>query len=484
MSETSVSHPSTKGETLFDKVWKRHVVYQRDDGYTLLYIDRHYLGDDLPRETFDTLARRGLAVRRPEATYAMADHYAATRGHGIDDIVDDERRSLVKHLVRFTHTQGIPMFALDDARHGIVHVVGPEQGLTLPGMTVVCGDSHTSTHGAFGAFGFGIGSSEVSHVLATQTLWQKRPRTLLARIDGALAPAVTAKDAVLALIGRIGAAGATGHVIEYQGSVVRELSMEGRMTLCNMSIEAGARAGMIAPDERTFAYLQGRAHAPESHAWTRALADWKTLRSDEDAEFDRYVRFDASGVAPMVTWGTSPADAVAIDGISADPSQETDPLRRARLEHALAYMGIDAAQKVAGLPIDRVFIGSCTNGRIEDLRLAASVLAGHHVRVPTMVVPGSRAVRLAAQREGLDRVFMAAGADWREPGCSMCLAINGDEGRPGERVASTSNRNFVGRQGRGVRTHLMNPGMAAAAAVTGCLVDYREMLRDARIDRH
>ncbi|AQH03098.1 3-isopropylmalate dehydratase large subunit [Burkholderia sp. KK1] len=471
-----MSSNALAARTLFDKLWDRHVVHARDDGHTLLYIDRHYVGDDLPRDTFDTLARKGLRVRRPDATFAMADHYASSRGRSIADVVDADRRELVEKLIHFTRAEGVPMFALDDARHGIVHVTGPEHGLTLPGMTVVCGDSHTSTHGALGAFGFGIGASEVSHVLATQTLWQKRPKTMRMRIDGKRAFGVTAKDVALAMIARIGVAGGAGHVIEYAGEAVAAMSMEARMTLCNLSIEAGARAGMIAPDETTFAYLRGREYAPKGAAWDAALATWRALASDAAARFDREAELDASRVAPMVTWGTNPAQSAPIDGRIA--AGDFGP----RVQQALDYMGIEAGAPLEGVPVDRVFIGSCTNGRIEDLRAAAAVLEGRRVRVPTLIVPGSRAVQSAAVAEGLDRVFARAGAEWGEPGCSMCLAINGDEGRPGERIASTTNRNFVGRQGRGVRTHLMSPGMAAGAAVAGRLIDYRELLRDATAD--
>jgi 3-isopropylmalate/(R)-2-methylmalate dehydratase large subunit len=477
-----VNSVTSSARTLFDKLWDRHVVHERDDGNTLIYIDRHYLGDDLPRDTFDSLARKGLRVRRPDATFAMADHYASSHGRSIADVVDGERRELVEKLVHFTREQRIPMFALDDARHGIVHVSGPEQGLTLPGMTVVCGDSHTSTHGALGAFGFGIGATEVSHVLATQTLWQKRPATMRARITGVLGFGVTAKDLALAMIAQIGVAGGAGHVIEYAGDTIDALSVEARMTLCNLSIEAGARAGMIAPDEKTFAYLRGRPFAPQGAAWDAALGQWRTLFSERGARFDREVQLDAARVAPMVTWGTSPSQSAPIDGRVSDLREHGDAAQRARMRDALDYMGLSAAQPLEGLPVDRVFIGSCTNGRLEDLRAAAAILDGRRVRVPTMIVPGSRAVQTAAASEGLDRVFIAAGAEWREPGCSMCLAINGDEGRPGERIASTTNRNFVGRQGRGVRTHLMSPGMAAAAAVAGRLIDYRELLRNATAD--
>ncbi|WP_338119583.1 3-isopropylmalate dehydratase large subunit [Paraburkholderia flava] len=471
-------HPSSARRTLLDKLWESHVVVERDDGHTLLYIDRHYVGDDLPRDTFDVLARKGLRVRRPDATFAMADHYASTYGRSVADVVDDARREMVQRLVHFTRDQHVSLFPLDDPRHGIIHVTGPELGLTLPGMTVVCGDSHTSTHGALGAFAFGIGSSEASHVLATQTLWQKRPLAMQAQLTGTLPLGVTAKDLILALIAQIGVAGGAGHVIEYVGSAIDALSVEARMTLCNMSIEAGARAGLIAPDERTFAYLHGRPYAPQGTAWDDALLRWRELRSDDGAHFARRVALDASRVAPMVTWGTNPAQSAGIDGHVSSIDEAQDAAQRARFAAAMNYMGVTPGQQMAGLSVDRVFIGSCTNGRIEDLRAAAAMLVGRRVRVPTLIVPGSRTVQTAAIAEGLDRVFVEAGAEWREPGCSMCLAINGDEGRPGERIASTTNRNFVGRQGRGVRTHLMSPGMAAAAAVAGCLTDYRELLRD------
>lgn len=471
-----MSSSSTSGQTLFDKLWDRHVVHARDDGQTLIYVDRHYVGDDLPREVFAGLARRGLRVRRPDATFAMADHYASTHGRTLGNIVDAERRELVEDLIQFTRKHGVTMFGLDDPRHGIVHVTGPEQGLTLPGMTVVCGDSHTSTHGALGAFGFGIGASEVAHVLATQTLWQRRPETMRARFDGEVPDGVTAKDIALAMIHRIGVAGGVGHVIEYTGSAIDRMSIEARMTLCNLSIEAGARAGLIAPDDTTLAYLQGRPFAPQGTEWDTAAAAWRRLRTDSDARFSREIDVDVSRIAPMVSWGTNPAQSTSIGGAVVDPADIADTALRTRTLAALDYMGLRPAQRLEGIAIDRVFIGSCTNGRLEDLRAAAAVLEGRRVRVPTLIVPGSRAVQTAAVSEGLDRVFVAAGAEWREPGCSMCLAINGDEGRAGERIASTTNRNFVGRQGRGVRTHLMSPGMAAGAAVAGCLVDYRSLL--------
>ncbi len=458
--------------TIFDKIWDSHKVVERPDGQTLLYIDRHYMGDDLPLDTYGVLRRKNLRVRRPDLTFAMPDHYAPTRGRRLADVVDDERRFMIGELGRFTAEQGIGLFPLDDPRQGIVHVVGPEQGLSLPGMTIVCGDSHTSTHGAFGALGFGIGATEVAHVLATQTLWQRRPRTMRVTLDGMAGPGVTAKDLILALIAAIGVAGAAGHVIEYAGTAVRALTMEGRMTLCNMSIEAGARAGMIAPDDVTFDYLRGRPYAPAD--WNAAVAAWSRLATDAGATFDREVTLDARTIAPMVSWGTSPEDSAPISGRVPDPAAEGDPRRRDRLTKGLAYMDLAPGTRLAGIGIDRVFIGSCTNGRLEDLRAAAAVLRGRRAAVPTMVVPGSTPVRRAAEAEGLDRIFTEAGCDWRESGCSMCLAINGDEGAAGERVASTTNRNFVGRQGRGVRTHLMSPAMAAAAAAAGRLVDVRE----------
>jgi 3-isopropylmalate/(R)-2-methylmalate dehydratase large subunit len=466
-------------QTLFQKLWRAHVVFQREDGQALLYIDRHYVGDDLPIDTFRSLGRRHIPIRRPETIVASPDHYAPTAGASMADVVDDQRRAMIAELRMQTQAAGITHFGLGDARQGIVHVVGPEQGLTLPGMTVVCGDSHTATHGALGCFALGIGASEVAHVLATQTLWQREPATMRVRLDGTLPFGVTAKDLIMAVIRRIGSAGATGHVIEYQGEAVGALSMEGRMTLCNMSIEAGARAGLVAPDAKTLAYLQGRPYAPIGREWDEMAQRCQDLRSDADARFDREVAMDVSALAPMVSWGTSPAQAVmvgeripaAVDTDSGDP--------RTRFLDALRYMDLPAGGDVMGVAVDRVFIGSCTNGRIEDLRLAARIVQGRRAKVPTLVVPGSGQVRLQAETEGLDRIFRDAGMQWGQPGCSMCLAINGDAGRPGDRCVSTTNRNFVGRQGRGVRTHLVNPGMAAAAAVHGRIVDYRDDLANA-----
>jgi 3-isopropylmalate/(R)-2-methylmalate dehydratase large subunit len=413
-------------------------------------------------------------VRHPERSVATADHYVPT-APGTAAATDPELRALVDDLARHTAEAGIAHLGMGDPRQGIVHVIGPEQGLTLPGITLVCGDSHTATHGALGALAFGIGSSEVEHVLATQCLWQRKPAVMRVRVDGPRPFGVTAKDVILAVIARIGAAGGTGHAIEYAGSTLAAMSMEERMTVCNMSIEAGARAGMIAPDETTYAYLEGRPHAPRGDLWGRALAFWKTLPSDADAVFDREAGLDARDIAPMVTWGTSPQDALPVTERIPDPAAAGDAVRRASMERALRYMGLTPGTPLVGVPVDRVFIGSCTNSRLEDLRAAAAVARGRRAVVPAMVVPGSGLIKRAAEAEGLDRVFTAAGFEWREPGCSMCVGMNGDLGRAGERCASTSNRNFEGRQGQGVRTHLMSPAMAAAAAVTGRLADVRTL---------
>jgi 3-isopropylmalate/(R)-2-methylmalate dehydratase large subunit len=473
----TVSIALTMGQTLFDKVWRRHVVQERDDGRTLLYVDRHLLQDG-SAPAFAMLRRRGLAPRAPERAFATPDHYIPTHSRSLADVRDPEAAAMARALADDTARGGIPMFGVDDARQGIVHVVAPEQGLSQPGMLIVCGDSHTSTHGAVGALAFGIGASEVAHVLATQTLWQRRPKTLRITVDGDLGAGVGAKDVILAIIATIGAAGAAGYAIEYAGPTVRRLSMEGRFTLCNMSIEAGARAGMIAPDETTFAYLEGKPFAPQGAAWDRAVEDWRRLRSDEDGTFEREVALDAARLEPMVTWGNSPEDALPISGRVPDPERAPDEDRRASMRRSLAYMGLAPDTLLADVAIDRVFIGSCTNARIEDLRSAAKVVAGRHVAsgVRAWVVPGSGLVKAQAEREGLDRVFLDAGFEWRFAGCSMCLGTNGDRVAPGERCASTSNRNFVGRQGPGSRTHLMSPAMAAAAAVTGRLTDVRAML--------
>jgi len=465
--------------TLFEKIWTAHTVLARPDGHCLLYVDRHLIHDG-SRPAFEALRRRGLPVRCPERTTGTADHYVPTTVDGADDIVDNEKRAMVDSLAANAAAAGITTFNAGDPRQGIVHVIGPEQGLSLPGSLLVCGDSHTSTHGALGALAFGIGMTEVSHVLATQTIWQQRPGTMRIAVDGALGAGVTAKDIILAIIAAIGTAGAVGHVIEYAGSAIRGLSIEGRLTLCNMSIEAGARAGMIAPDETTFDYLHGRPHAPSGRAWDEALVTWRRLPSGQGAVFDREVALDAAAIAPMVTWGTSPEDASPITARVPDPAMVSDPERRDGMIRALDYMGLHPGTALDQVTVDRVFIGSCTNGRISDLRAAAAVAHGRRVAagVEAWVVPGSTPVRLQAEAEGLDLVFIRAGFQWRGAGCSMCLGTNGEIGRPGQRVASTSNRNFVGRQGRGVRTHLMSPAMAAAAAVTGRLSDVRRLLAD------
>jgi 3-isopropylmalate/(R)-2-methylmalate dehydratase large subunit len=463
-------------QTLFEKVWTPHRVIERPDGQTLLYVDCHLVHDG-SAAAFARLRERGLKLRAPGRTFATPDHYVLTNTRNIAEIPDPERRAMVEQLVRNTAESGVKMFGLDDPSQGIVHIVGPAEGLTQPGGLIVCGDSHTSTHGAVGALAFGIGSSEVSHVLATQTLWQRKPRTLRINVEGTLGAGMTAKDIILAIIGHIGAAGATGHVIEYAGSAIRALSMEGRLTLCNMSIEAGGRAGMVAPDDTTFEYLHGRTYAPKGAAWDAAVARWRRLPTDPGASFDREVTLDASAIEPMVTWGTSPENALPISGIVPDPAGEADAERRDGMQRALDYMGLTPGTRLSDVPVDRVFIGSCTNSRIEDLRAAASVAQGRKVAVGVVawVVPGSGLIKRQAEAEGLDRVFTDAGFEWRQAGCSMCLGTNGEIVAPGERCASTSNRNFVGRQGPGARTHLMSPAMAAAAAVTGRLTDVRQL---------
>jgi len=462
--------------TLFDKIWDSHLVDQQPDGTCLLYIDRHLVHEVTSPQAFEGLRLSGRTVRRPDATLATADHNVPTtdRSHGIEE---PESRFQVETLERNVKQFGIPYFGMDDVRQGIVHIIGPEQGMTQPGMTIVCGDSHTATHGAFGALAFGIGTSEVEHVLATQTLIQRRAKNMLVSVDGDLPFGITAKDLILGIIGHIGTAGGTGHVIEYAGSAIKKLSMEGRMTVCNMSIEGGARAGLVAPDEATFAYLKGRPMAPKGAAWEQALAFWKTLPSDPGAHYDTVVKLDAAKIAPQVTWGTSPQDVLPITGIVPNPADEKDALKREAMERSLVYMGLKAGTPLKEVTIQRAFIGSCTNGRIEDMRAAAAVAKGRKVAagVNALVVPGSGLVKEQAEEEGLDQIFIAAGFEWREPGCSMCLAMNADKLEPGERCASTSNRNFEGRQGRGGRTHLMSPAMAAAAAVTGKLADVREL---------
>ena len=464
-----------KPRTLFDKIWENHIVDRQDDGTCVLYVDRHLVHEVTSPQAFEGLRATGRKVRRPDATIAVADHNVPTtdRSKGIED---EESRIQVETLESNVREFGVPYYGMNDIRQGIVHIIGPEQGLTLPGMTIVCGDSHTSTHGAFGALAFGIGTSEVEHVLATQTLIQQPAKNMRVLIDGTPASGVTAKDMVLHIIGTIGTAGGTGHVIEYAGKAIRDLSMEGRMTVCNMSIEGGARAGIIAPDETTFRYLQGRPHSPKGGAWELAVAQWRRLPSDRGAQYDREVNILASDIAPSVTWGTSPQDVLPITGEIPDPANAPDENRREAWARALAYMDLRPGTKLVDVKIDRVFIGSCTNGRIEDLRAAAEIARGRHVaeHVGAMVVPGSGLVKEQAEREGLDRIFVEAGFEWREPGCSMCLAMNADRLEPGERCASTSNRNFEGRQGRGGRTHLVSPAMAAAAAIRGTLADVRD----------
>jgi 3-isopropylmalate/(R)-2-methylmalate dehydratase large subunit len=466
-----------EARTLFDKIWDSHVVDQQEDGTCLLYIDRHLVHEVTSPQAFEGLRQAGRKVRRPDATLAVPDHNVPTtdRSKGIEE---PESRLQVETLQQNCREFGIELFDVEDIRQGIVHIIGPEQGFTLPGNTIVCGDSHTSTHGAFGALAFGIGTSEVEHVLATQTLLQKRPRNMRVSVQGALPFGVTAKDVILAIIGQIGTAGGTGHVIEYAGEVVRALSMSGRMTICNMSIEAGARAGLIAPDETTFAYLRGRPMAPKAGAFEQAVAHWQTLPSDQGARYDKEATLDAAAIEPQVTWGTSPQDVQPISGKVPDPAREKDPGRRAHMERALRYMGLEPNTPMAEIRVDKVFFGSCTNARIEDLRAAAEVVRGKRVagNVEAMVVPGSGLIKHQAEEEGLDRIFLDAGFEWREAGCSMCLGMNPDQLKPGERCASTSNRNFEGRQGKGGRTHLVSPPMAAAAAITGKLTDVRKLV--------
>jgi 3-isopropylmalate/(R)-2-methylmalate dehydratase large subunit len=464
-------------KTLYDKLWESHIVHQDDDGTTLLYIDRHLLHEVTSPQAFDGLK---LAKRQPwriSSNLVVADHNVPTTDRA-SGILDPVSRLQVETLDANAKTFGLTYFNMNDKRQGIVHVIGPEQGATLPGMTVVCGDSHTSTHGAFGALAHGIGTSEVEHVLATQTLLAKKSKAMLVQIDGALPFGVTAKDLVLAVIGKIGTAGGTGYAIEFAGSTIRSLSMEGRMTICNMAIEAGARAGMIAVDETTINYVQGRPFAPSGPHWPRAVEYWRTLHSDVGARFDLVVTLNAQDVKPQVTWGTSPEMVLAVDGRVPDPDQEKDSTRRDAMEKALAYMGLQPNTAIEDIRIDKVFIGSCTNSRIEDLRAAANVVRGKfrasNVKL-AMVVPGSGLVKQQAEREGLDVIFRAAGFEWREPGCSMCLAMNADRLEPGERCASTSNRNFEGRQGQGGRTHLVSPAMAAAAGIAGHFVDVRRL---------
>ena len=464
-------------KTLFDKIWDSHLVNQSDDGSALIYIDRHLVHEVTSPQAFEGLRDAGRVVKDTSRTLAVADHNVPTTDRS-SGIADAESRIQVETLEANAAEFGVPYFAMDDIRQGIVHVIGPEQGFTQPGMTIVCGDSHTATHGAFGALAFGIGTSEVEHVLATQTLIQQPAKNMRITVEGAVGPLVTAKDIVLAIIGEIGTAGGTGHVIEFAGDAITALSMEGRMTVCNMVIEAGARAGMIAPDEKTFAYLADRPMSPKGEMMEKAIAWWKTLPSDEGATYDKEVVLKASDIVPTVTWGTSPEDALAIDGSVPNPADISDAATKAKVERAIEYMGLQAGQKLTDIKVDTVFIGSCTNSRIEDLRAAASIADGRNVKdgMRAMVVPGSGLVKEQAEAEGLDQIFINAGFEWREPGCSMCLAMNADKLAEGERCASTSNRNFEGRQGRGGRTHLVSPQMAVAAAVTGYLTDVRELV--------
>lgn len=465
-------------QTLFDKIWQSHLVDRQEDGTCLIYVDRHLTHEVTSPQAFEGLRAEGRSVRRPDLTLAVADHNVPTENRA-GGIADEESRIQVETLENNCRDFGIEYLGMDDIRQGIVHIIGPEQGFTLPGMTIVCGDSHTSTHGAFGALAFGIGTSEVEHVLATQTIIQNPADNMRISVDGDLPLGVTAKDLILAVIGQIGVAGGTGHVIEYAGKAFRDMSMAGRMTVCNMSIEAGARAGLIAPDETTYAYLKGRPMAPKGTAWDQAVEFWRTLPSDDDANYDKEAHLDASDVVPQVTWGTSPENVAPITGSVPDPADAPDAGRRQSIERSLDYMGLTAGTKLTDIEIDKVFIGSCTNGRMEDLRAVAEVAEGRKVAdgVYAMIVPGSGLIKQEAESEGLDKIFREAGFDWREPGCSMCLAMNADRLEPGERCASTSNRNFEGRQGRGGRTHLVSPAMAAAAAVTGHLVDIRELIR-------
>ncbi len=459
--------------TIVDKIWQQHVILEREDGDCLLWVDRHYVHEG-SNHGFGQVAARGAPLARMDLTFGIADHYVPTRpasGAGNPEI-----RNMIELLSANTRRHGVSLFGMGDARQGIVHVAMPEQGLTLPGLLIVCGDSHTSTHGALGAYAFGIGASEVAHVLMTQTIWQKRPKRMLVRVDGRLGAAINAKDLALSIIAKIGTAGATGHAIEYAGNAIRALSIEGRLTLCNLSIEAGSRLGLVAPDEKTIDYLRGRPFAPGGELFDRAAGHWLKLASDTDAAFDREVLIDASEVTPSATWGVSPEQALPIGARIPDPATETDDNRAQAIRAALDYMDLKPGMSMSEIPIDRIFIGSCTNSRIEDLRAAAAVLAGRRAVIPGLVSPGSSQIKQRAEEEGLHRIFLDAGLEWGASGCSMCVGMNGDMVAPGERCASTSNRNFKGRQGPGARTHLVSPAMAAAAALTGHLTDVRPLL--------
>jgi len=463
-------------KTLYDKIWENHLVHRQEDGTSLIYVDRHLVHEVTSPQAFEGLRLQKRKVRRPELTLAVPDHNVPTtdRSKGIDD---KESRIQVETLRNNCKEFGVQLFDVNDKRQGIVHIIGPEQGFTQPGTVIVCGDSHTATHGAFGALAFGIGTSEVEHVLATQTLIQKKSNNFRINVTGDLPKGVTAKDVILKIIGTIGTAGGTGHVIEFAGSVIKDLSMEERMTVCNMTIEAGARAGLIAPDEKTFEYLKGKAMSPKGENWNKAKEFWKNLNSDEDCKFDKEINIEGKDIEPLVTWGTSPQDVSPITGVVPDPEKENNEDRKIAMKRSLEYMGLQANTKISDIKIDKIFIGSCTNGRIEDLRLAAELLKGKKIaaNVSAMVVPGSGLVKEQAEKEGLDKIFKEAGFEWREPGCSMCLGMNPDQLKPKERCASTSNRNFEGRQGRGGRTHLVSPGMAIAAAIKGHLTDVRKI---------
>jgi 3-isopropylmalate/(R)-2-methylmalate dehydratase large subunit len=459
---------------LFDKLWNSHVITEREDGASLVWVDRHYIQEG-SFHAFNKMRARNRRVARPDLTLASADHYVPTRGRGLP-VANAELVRMMSQLETNAREHNIRFYDMDHPRQGILHVVGPELGLTLPGLLVVEGDSHTSTHGAMGAWAFGVGASEVSHVLMTQTLWQKKPKRMRLTVNGGLAEGVTAKDLALSIIARIGADGAVGYAIEYAGSAVRNLTMEGRLTLCNLSIESGARSGLVAPDETTIAYLRGRPFSPKGDAFDRAAEQWLALSGDRDAEFEREVTIDAADISPTVTWGTTPEDALPVGAVLPDPDRAANPSKAEHIRDALDYMGLSAGMRITDISIDRIFIGSCTNARIEDLRAAAAVLSGRKSKVPGLVSPGSTLVKTQAEQEGLDRIFIAAGLEWGGSGCSMCAAMNGDILNPGERCASTTNRNFKGRQGIGSRTHLMSPAMAAAAAVAGHVVDVRTLM--------
>ena len=465
------------GKTLFEKIWDEHVIFEREDGDVLLYIDRH-LTHDLHFRTFGALKAAGLSIKEPEKLFGMPDHSVPTTAKVVDDIPKGEMRDAVEILASAADEMGFVHYPMTDERHGIVHVVGPEQGITLPGLILVCGDSHTSTHGALGCMSFGIGSTEVNHVMATQTLWQRKPKQMRINIDGELGFGVSGKDVILAIIQKISAAGGTGHAIEFAGSAIQKMSIEGRMTICNMAIEAGARSGMIAPDDKTIEYCKGRPLSPKGQDWENAEAYWRTLPSDQDAVFDQEVMLKGDAIAPMVTWGNSPQWALPITETIPDPLTESDPLVRADMEAALEYMDLKPGMAISDIKIDTVFVGACTNSRIEDMRAAAAVAKGRKAQVRTLIVPGSGIVKKQAEVEGLDKIFVEAGMEWREPGCSMCVAMNGDMLSAGERSASTSNRNFRGRQGLGSRTHLVSPAMATAASVTGHFTDVRKLMEE------